>query len=491
MLTYYQLNYKYKEREVAKEFYDSQYYLSHIKEKPERQSFIDLEGLTINQITVLKWAENNSGRNKWWCQCSCNADNYFMVDASTLQKGITKSCGCAYKSNGGNTAMSLEDFQSTVSRWKVITYSGHNYPSDCECLSCSNKITFNTARSALLNYCEKCNTNVEDKRHAYWSELGYTEIKDNEDYSYDIVCNNCGLGYEASRATNIERCACSNKSDKDAVGVYILSSATKPYIKIGKSVDPYSRCRNINSSGGDDFRVDHIEYVRGEKCAYAIEHWLHVKLGGKDSDTRPGFSGDTEIFHSGVDEAIKVLETIRPTLHIMKEEMSEPRKCILPEVSQHSIEFNGSWYPSLIYMSKYLQVPYDWLSSHIKETDLTEKQLYGKYIFSKENFFTFHGFTGENEINLWLNKEHKTSWDRVKVQMERHGDNLWAAMKKGSQNIIKHSINGEVKRNSDWYRHFNLNPRKASSFMSKHQCFKKTLEHFNIDTTNLQIEPFI
>lgn len=65
--------------------------------------FRDLTGQKFNRLTVLSRADNRrtpcgSIKVVWNCVCDCNPNKIIKVDASSLIKGGTKSCGC-YKNN--------------------------------------------------------------------------------------------------------------------------------------------------------------------------------------------------------------------------------------------------------------------------------------------------------------------------------------------------------------------------------------------------------
>ena len=58
---------------------------------------IDLTGQTFGRLTVIKRASNdNQGRARWLCECSCEDKNKVIVSGYNLRnkKNPTKSCGC-------------------------------------------------------------------------------------------------------------------------------------------------------------------------------------------------------------------------------------------------------------------------------------------------------------------------------------------------------------------------------------------------------------
>lgn len=54
--------------------------------------FIDLTGMTYNNLHVLYKLHNVKGRTKWLCQCKCGT--LVEVVGNSLRTGRTKSCGC-------------------------------------------------------------------------------------------------------------------------------------------------------------------------------------------------------------------------------------------------------------------------------------------------------------------------------------------------------------------------------------------------------------
>lgn len=53
----------------------------------------DLTDLKVGKLKVIKRADNDSkGRVMWLCRCECG--NYKSINAYSLSKGITQSCGC-------------------------------------------------------------------------------------------------------------------------------------------------------------------------------------------------------------------------------------------------------------------------------------------------------------------------------------------------------------------------------------------------------------
>lgn len=55
----------------------------------------NLMGRTFGKLTVYEVAQPRNGKTMWKCKCSCG--NIVIVDASSLKRGLTKSCGCLLK----------------------------------------------------------------------------------------------------------------------------------------------------------------------------------------------------------------------------------------------------------------------------------------------------------------------------------------------------------------------------------------------------------
>ena len=58
---------------------------------------VDLTGQTFGRLTVIERASNdNQGRARWLCECSCEDKNKVIVSGYNLRnkKNPTNSCGC-------------------------------------------------------------------------------------------------------------------------------------------------------------------------------------------------------------------------------------------------------------------------------------------------------------------------------------------------------------------------------------------------------------
>jgi len=101
--------------------------------------------------------------------------------------------------------------------------------------------------------------------------------------------------------------------------------------------------------------------------------------------------------------------------------------------------------------------------------------------------FQFQGF-------FMTKQEHcdrlGTSIGRVDTSIHRYGMSLEDALLIKPQRVIKHTINSVTKRNSEWSRYYNIPAKTLNSYLCRHKCLKKTLQHFGVDTSDLEILPY-
>jgi hypothetical protein len=75
-----------------------------------------LLGLRFSRLTVISEAEPNKyGFNNWLCRCDCG--KMIEVLGNSLQRGMTKSCGCLKIETAGRH--SLTHGKSTTSEYKI------------------------------------------------------------------------------------------------------------------------------------------------------------------------------------------------------------------------------------------------------------------------------------------------------------------------------------------------------------------------------------
>ena len=66
------------------------------------KSAFDLSGMRFGKLTVIKRAENAAmpcGRTRPMWECLCDCGNKKVIDARSLKRGISKSCGCSSRGN--------------------------------------------------------------------------------------------------------------------------------------------------------------------------------------------------------------------------------------------------------------------------------------------------------------------------------------------------------------------------------------------------------
>lgn len=66
--------------------------MAEVKCKRRAANVQDLTGQVFDRWTVISSAERKYGRSAWWCRCECGTER--IVVESSLQRGISGSCGC-------------------------------------------------------------------------------------------------------------------------------------------------------------------------------------------------------------------------------------------------------------------------------------------------------------------------------------------------------------------------------------------------------------
>lgn len=318
----------------------------------ENETFVDkrnLIGKTFGKLTVRSYITRVNGKTPThcWCECECGA-KYKSIARGSLTRGATTSCGCNYKSNGAKVAKDIHWYQDKVkNKYKLIgNYLGYNSSVTVACISCGDELE-GLAKAIAFLPCPSCKSGINVFTEAV-SNKGFYVV----DYDTKLCsCQHCKIERVIN---NIEECSCPCRRDvEDPVAVYILTSPTKDYLKIGKAVNPVKRVKDINKSGGEDFVVAKTYWVSGDKCAYLLESHLHNKFGGRNQIARQGFSGDTEIFNT-------TLDSVKAYVRHISKKMKHLRKGITPpewvssyvykvpsKVSDYSIDFDGFHYPTL------------------------------------------------------------------------------------------------------------------------------------------------
>lgn len=462
---------------------------ARLVQKPTRRNFKDLEGMVVGKLTVHGWAGLSGKDNYWWCSCSCG-ERYFKIRSSSLQRGVTTSCGRAYENNGGDRHKGKEWFQDKLPHFIVTSsYWGYNHPVQITCKYCGEIYELDRAINAIQRSCH-CQRAIDFKREEVFASLGYTSINGErvaqrgKGYAYRVQCNTCKLE-RLLTLDGAKRCPC-HLGIESPCAVYVLTSPSKPYVKIGKALDPESRLLSINQSGAEDFQIAHVEWVSGEKCAYALESHLHTTFGGRNTDYRPGFSGDTEIFKTTVREVVKHLQEIEHSLKFLRKGVTPPEwteKVKLPPVMEWSFEFDGYWYPSLKYFWK--QYGY---SDKVNNTE-----------------FLLENFTTHAEVYEWVNRGFHTQFgmpyneyqDRlassgVTSETVRNrvqgGWDFETALDTPLQRVRKVYYKGQLLSIKEFFEQFNLRGASCTAYRRREHAdtpfiegMIKTLQHFGIN----------
>ena len=93
-----------------------------------RNNFKDLTGEKINDWLVVSLAEPRKERTYWLCRCVCGAER--EVNASSLKRGISTSCGC---SNRLKIIGQKFDKLTAVEHLKQDSFGASIYRFKCDC----------------------------------------------------------------------------------------------------------------------------------------------------------------------------------------------------------------------------------------------------------------------------------------------------------------------------------------------------------------------
>ncbi|CAH9014127.1 putative homing endonuclease HNH [Vibrio phage 277E43-1] len=153
------------------------------------------------------------------------------------------------------------------------------------------------------------------------------------------------------------------------------------------------------------------------------------------------------------------------------------------------MELNGFWYPSLQYIcdNNVANCSVSVLKERLNSMSLEEAITYDGKIEK-------YGFEYQGEVDTLSGHCVRLglSYLRVSAVKTKHGITNEEALKAPVKRVIKHCINGNIKRNSDWYFEFNIPTRTANSYLNRSgikRTFRDVLEHFNVDTSNMMIFP--
>lgn len=157
-----------------------------------------------------------------------------------------------------------------------------------------------------------------------------------------------------------------------------------------------------------------------------------------------------------------------------------------PKENIFGYELGGVWYPSLQSLcdSGVANCHIATLSDRLKVMSLEDAVVYNKHLES-------HGFEYQDVFDTLQGhcKRLGLSYERVSAVRTKWNLTNIEALESPIKRVIKHAINGEIKRNFTWFEHFNINPRVANSKLTKCKSIRVTLEHYGVDTSNMEIYP--
>ena len=160
----------------------------------------------------------------------------------------------------------------------------------------------------------------------------------------------------------------------------------------------------------------------------------------------------------------------------------------VPPEHHFSIEIKGKlvdhWYTSKEHFRKL----------HGRSVETLTKLLDKNYLF--EDILSYDGFDYKRQTVKGVTgtidelcEYFGVSASAVSIRMCRKNMSLEDALFQPRQRVKRISINGEFKNPKEWYEFFELNPRYANNYKSKHKLtFEETLIHFGINISDLKIE---
>lgn len=201
-----------------------------------------------------------------------------------------------------------------------------------------------------------------------------------------------------------------------------------------------------------------------------------------------------EAFNKTSEEVLPLLRKGFSLTDIIEDKIYATKESIPDIDTIKSLEYQGVWYPYYKEALPSLGIQeYRWSSGKLDKNTSNELRLQEILKLKEESENRGKVQVGDHFMTV---KEHcervGTSYGRVSTLMQKKGLSLEEALSCKPEKIIKHTINGNVKRNKAWFEYFGISPRTANGYLCKHgHDFRKTLEYYGIDTTDMEIEPFI
>ena len=150
------------------------------------------------------------------------------------------------------------------------------------------------------------------------------------------------------------------------------------------------------------------------------------------------------------------------------------------------VECDSVWFPDTNSFLSYYGVGWD-SYRRLKAEGKTSEEIskfdpLDKHRFYIDNFF---GTKVEHCERVGVNI------NAVNARCNKRGISFEESLKMKPERINKYYFNGQVLRTKEIYEYFGINPRYANSYKSKvkTRTIKDVLEHFEVDTKNLEIEP--
>lgn len=159
------------------------------------------------------------------------------------------------------------------------------------------------------------------------------------------------------------------------------------------------------------------------------------------------------------------------------------------------IEYLGVWYPNKRSLVKFKgNCVVEVYRERIKDGMSVEEALNYKYDQAEKYRFEMDGHfmtTAEHCERLCI------SHQRISVYQTKRGLSFEEAVKVPVERVIKHNIDGETKRNTEWYELYNIPARTANAWMvskmrdgsSFNRTFRDVLEKYKVDTSSMEIYP--
>lgn len=443
---------------MAKEFYSREYMEANTVTNPTRKSFTDLTGKVNDKLSVIGWAgisqhgKQKKPSNQWWCYCSCESNDYFLVADNSIKKNLTSSCGCNYKNNGSGTKDSLESAEGKLpEQYKLLSYNGRKACCKVECKVCGDVETFkefyNVQQRSIWCGCK--DMDALPKKIA--ESVGYTFIRRLSGRNMEASCNQCKTlrVAQASSPQWLDECPCKWDVGEDTTPACVYFNQDEnnhSLYKIGKAIEPYSRLNQVNTSARKNglphkFRIKHMKWFVNEKVAFRVEsmyhNWLKEKAvyGFKNtSGSESMFDGSGELFKVTAEDIIEFNRTYKSTIDFFERE--QPEFVFTKQPYEHTslqrekgISDVGVWFPnkkSLLAYTKLIKYSERRaLLDVLDREDLTLKQMYISTVKGiRDSMFEVDGCLYESIPDFYEQHMHFTTIP-LKVFRDRVGNHKW------------------------------------------------------------------